>query len=149
MTPKFNFMMFYLFILTLIIFITLVLINTIRLSYIKKDINSLNEQNHIIKHSHVDLVEMENLDINIKKHYRKIFIKKLIPLLVDYFNKYFEINNINSFLNDNEEKIHEVLDTLIERGYTNLEKMEKDEDIEKMLEENLEYFIKILDLEQS
>lgn len=146
MNANINFKLLYMIILTLIIVITITIINSVRITFINKDVKQINNGMHSMKHSYIDSVEMEDMNNDLRKHYKIILAKKLIPLFVQYFDKYLEVNGIIEYLNKNKEKIYEIVDLLVERGYDQMKLIEKDEDIDEYLKSiDLEKIIKYIE----
>ena len=119
------------FVLTIVL-LTIVILNTFRISKLKKKIDSKSSINHNLN-TIFDFVETKDMDSDVKQHLKKIISGKLYPLLVEYLDKYMETNGITKYLNRNEKKIHKIVDILVEKLTTEFGDMKKDENIVKLM----------------
>jgi hypothetical protein len=91
----------------LIVVISLVLgvINTIRMSRIKKEQHTM---------SIMDLAEFQNLSDDVKAFYRSFILEKWIKAFNEKFNQSIEVNGLNRYYVENKEKLTKLNDLYLE-----------------------------------
>jgi len=146
MNSEINFKLLYMIILTLVVVITITMINSVRITFLKKNVKKHDDGMHSRKHLYIDSIEMEDMDTDLRKHYKVILARKLIPLFVQYFDKYLEVNGVIKYMNKNQEKLYEIVDLLVARGFEQMKLMKKDEDIDAYLKSiDLDKIIKYIE----
>lgn len=111
-----------LFALTITLLVIIV-INTVRISKLNKKINRNIPYTHNL-HTMYDYVETEDMNPDLKHHLKTIVSGKLYPMLVEYLDRFMEVNGVIDYLNRNEKKLNKIVDILVEQSQSGIDDME-------------------------
>lgn len=114
--------------------LVIIVINTVRISKLNKKIHRNSPYTHKF-HTMFDYVETEDMNQDLKHHLKKIVSGKLYPMLVEYLDRYMEVNGVIDYLNKNEKKIHKIVNIIVEKNQNWIGDMEPDVNVVKFLKE--------------